>query len=83
MQLAHFITNIGESQQAAWEGYQGWLKGKTIGPPKATSAYTVERLRQMDIVGVYAEEELGEYGGSAQPPAHAESDEDVPRSHEP
>ena len=56
---------VGESRQEAWERYQGWLKGKTIGPPKATSACTVERLRQMDMVGVYAEEELGEY--DAQP----------------
>ena len=42
-----------ETQEQAWRTHLQWLKGKVIGEPKATSIYTVEELKKMDLVGVY------------------------------
>ena len=39
------------------ETYPEWLRGKIIGEPKATAAYTTEEVRAMSMVGVYVEEE--------------------------
>lgn len=30
-----------------------FLRGKVIGPPQATSTYTVDQLREMGMIGVY------------------------------
>ena len=45
-----------ETEEEAWRHYQEWLKDKTIGEPKATPQRTVEELKEMDIVGVYVED---------------------------
>lgn len=42
-----------ETQAEAWRNYKQWLKGKIIGEPHATEAYTVEQLKEMNLVGVY------------------------------
>jgi hypothetical protein len=49
----HVTRMIDETDQEAWERYLDWLKGKVIGQPKATSAFTVEELEEMKMVGVY------------------------------
>lgn len=38
--------------------YHEWLEGTVIGPPKAIGACTVDELREMGLVGVYAQVEL-------------------------
>ncbi len=43
-----------ETPEEAWAHHQEWLKGKVIGEPQATEAYTVEQLKAMGMVGVYA-----------------------------
>ena len=50
----HVVTRNGETQQEAWYWHLEWLRGKVIGDPQATSAYTVEQLKEMGMVGVYA-----------------------------
>ena len=47
------IDHIYSPPGSGWEMHKGWLKGKIIGPPKATEAYTVEQLKDMNMVGVY------------------------------
>ena len=42
-----------ETQEQAWANHLYWLKGKFIGEPQATEAYTVEQLKEMGMVGVY------------------------------
>ena len=42
-----------ETQGEAWRNHIQWLKGKIIGEPHATEAYTVEQLKEMNLVGVY------------------------------
>lgn len=47
-------ARIGETQQEAWRWHLEWLRGKVIGEPQETSTYTVEQLKEMGMVGVYA-----------------------------
>ena len=42
-----------ETQEEAWCWHCEWLKGKVIGDPQATEAYTVAQLKEMGMVGVY------------------------------
>ena len=42
-----------ETQEEAWRNHLEWLKGKVIGDPQATEAYTVAQLKEMGLVGVY------------------------------
>lgn len=42
-----------ETQEEAWANHLNWLKGKVIGDPEATEAYTVAQLKEMGLVGVY------------------------------
>ena len=42
-----------ETQEEAWANHLYWLKGKVIGEPQATEAYTVAQLKEMGLVGVY------------------------------
>jgi hypothetical protein len=53
MYIAH---RFDQTQEEAWHYHCEWLKGKVIGKPQATSAYTVEELEKMGMVGVYIEE---------------------------
>lgn len=49
-----FIVRYGdETQQQAWENHLYWLSGKIIGDPQATETYTVQQLKDMNMVGVY------------------------------
>ena len=43
-----------ETREEAWAHHLEWLKDKTIGDPEATETYTVEQLKEMGLVGVYA-----------------------------
>ncbi len=47
------IDHIHSPPGSGREMHKEWLKGKIIGPPKATEAYTVEQLKDMNMVGVY------------------------------
>jgi len=51
--FAHIIACPGMTQMEAWQAYQEWLRGKIIGPPKATELYTREELSSFYLVGVY------------------------------
>ena len=42
-----------ETQEQAVARHLEWLKGKVIGDPQATEAYTVAQLKEMGMVGVY------------------------------
>jgi hypothetical protein len=44
-----------ETQEEAWHWHLEWLKGKVIGDPQATETYTVAQLKEMGMVGVYAQ----------------------------
>ena len=42
-----------ETLKEAVARHTEWLKGKVIGEPQATEAYTVAQLKEMGLVGVY------------------------------
>lgn len=50
-----YERGVSRREQILWE--REWLKDKIIGRPKATDAYTVEQLEEMEYVGVYARED--------------------------
>jgi len=43
-------------RERAWKYHLDYLKGKIIGDPQATDVYTVDQLKEMQLVGVYIEE---------------------------
>ena len=51
------LRSFEETQEEAWQHHLNWLQGKIIGDPVATEFYTVEQLKAMNLVGVYAEDE--------------------------
>lgn len=53
-----------ETQEEAWRNHLAWLKGKVIGEPQATEAYTVAQLKEMGMVGVYAQQNMHLTSGS-------------------
>jgi hypothetical protein len=46
-----------QSRNEAWANYLEWVDAHVIGEPQATRTYTVEELKKMGMVGVYAEDE--------------------------
>jgi hypothetical protein len=53
-----YVTRMSdESIQEAQIRERRWLHGKIIGDPQPTSAYTVEELKAINIVGIYCETE--------------------------
>jgi len=52
----YIITGINQTKMQEWRNQKNWLDGKTIGEPKATKDYTVEQLKEMGMVGVYAKD---------------------------
>ena len=54
-----------ESPEDAWRYHQEWLEGKIIADPCGTDTYTVEKLKEMKMVGVYAKVEPEEPRGAA------------------
>ncbi len=46
----------GETHQEAFSQWKNWLSDKRIGDPKATDTCSVEELKAMNIVGVYAKD---------------------------
>ena len=46
-----------ETSEEAWQHHLRWLEGKIIGDPKKTEWYTVQQLKDMKMVGVYAPDE--------------------------
>lgn len=58
------FVRLGETPNQAFRRFQDFMQGKVIGLPKATSAYTVEQLQAMKMVGVY---EAGDNEQSKQP----------------
>ena len=50
----YVVRSFHETQEQAWANHLEWLKDKVIGDPQATEAYTVEQLKEMCMVGVYA-----------------------------
>ncbi len=50
----YVVRRFGETHDEAWKHHIEWLKGKVIGDPQATEAYTVRQLKDMGMVGVYA-----------------------------
>ena len=58
-------TMTHETPTEAWKRQMEWLKGKHIGRPQATKAYTVEQLEAMGYVGVYDNDEIGLSGQDA------------------
>lgn len=55
-----WLTNMGKDLESKWNlgdfDYK-WLSDKIIRDPKATDFYTVEQLKKMGMVGIYAKEE--------------------------
>lgn len=51
-----WLTNIGDPKKPVYdpEELHEYLKGKVIGDPQATSTYTVDQLKALGMVGVYA-----------------------------
>ncbi len=58
----HILLRPGQSWAEACADYQIWLTGKIIGEPQVPpdSPHTVEKLKDMHLVGVYIEEEENE-----------------------
>lgn len=54
-----------ESPESAWQHHQKWLNGKIIADPCATDTYSVEQLKAMKMVGIYAKVEPEEPMGAA------------------
>ena len=51
--MCYVATEIDENPIDAWRRHQNWLNTKIIGRPQATAVYSVERLEEMGMVGVY------------------------------
>jgi len=51
--IQYVVRSPGETQEQAWQRLQHFLTDKTIGEPKASEAFTVEQLKEMNMVGVY------------------------------
>ena len=43
-----------ETPDRGFHYQESWLADKIIGEPKATEAYSVEQLKKMGMVGIYA-----------------------------
>lgn len=54
----YVARSFDETQEEAWRNHLEWLKGKVIGEPQATEAYTVAQLKEMGLVGVYAQQSM-------------------------
>lgn len=48
------VRCFGETSWQAWQRQQEWLMGKIISEPLATPSYSMERLKAMNMVGVYS-----------------------------
>ncbi len=51
--LGRWLTNIEPDN----EQYKDYIAAHLIGPPKAAEKYTVEQLKELNIVGIYAKPE--------------------------
>lgn len=56
-----WLTNLADPETyppeaSVWvaKAQADFLRGKVIGPPQATSTYTVDQLRAMGMIGVYS-----------------------------
>jgi hypothetical protein len=45
-----------QGRERAWQRHLDYLRDKIIGEPQGTEAYTVEQLKEMGMVGVYAKD---------------------------
>lgn len=61
----YVVRSFHESPEEAWRHHQEWLQGKVIADPCGTDTYTVEKLKEMGMVGVYAKVEPEEPRGAA------------------
>ena len=56
----HTYTSYAFGDHAAmereWQAHLDWVNKFVVGEPKATDTYTVEQLKAMNYVGVYAPE---------------------------
>jgi hypothetical protein len=43
-----------DARRAEWNQHLAWIHRHVIGPPKPTPHYTVEELRKIGFVGLYA-----------------------------
>lgn len=50
----HAHSSGPEAMQAAWDHHLDWINQNVVGLPKATKHYTQDKLREMNMVGIYA-----------------------------
>ena len=42
------------SRESEWANHLAWINAHVVGPPKATEFYSVEELKAMGMIGIYA-----------------------------
>lgn len=52
------FTRVDQTQDEAYQQHLRWLADKIIGEPHATEFYTVQQLKDMGLVGIYAVGEI-------------------------
>lgn len=55
-EIANVRATSGTKRDEAARRHREWLTDKIIGEPQATAAHSVEELKAMGVVGVYADE---------------------------
>lgn len=43
-----------DGRERCWQNHLKWLEGKIVGDPQPSEKYTVEQMKEMGLVGVYA-----------------------------
>ncbi|MEM1368490.1 MAG: hypothetical protein AAGG02_10820 [Cyanobacteria bacterium P01_H01_bin.15] len=51
------IRGFEQSEEDALREFESWLKDKIVGEPRATESYSVEELKDMGMVGIYAKDD--------------------------
>lgn len=44
------------AREREWQRHMDWINNNVIGEPEATPFYTVEQLKNMRLVGIYAKD---------------------------
>jgi len=55
----HAMSGGPRARDEEWDRHMEWINANVIGDPQATEKYSVEELKKMNLVGIYAKGEVG------------------------
>lgn len=53
----HLGRSLHQTIEDVWKWHKYWLQDKIIGEPEASEYYTVQEMKDMNLVGVYAKDD--------------------------